>query len=111
MFNMFDMMGKVKEFQTRLAEAKEKLVQITHTSEAGAGMVKVTVNGRKQVIKLELDNDLIKPEDKEMLTDLILAATNKALAEVDELAKQHIQKATEGLIPNIPGLDIFKHLG
>lgn len=104
---MFDMMGKVKEVQTRIKEAKENLVNITHTAEAGAGMVKVTVNGTKQVLKIEVDHDLAKPEDKQIMIDLITAATNKALSGVDELIKQEMKKATEGVLPNIPGLDLF----
>ena len=107
MFNMFDMMGKVKEVQTRVKNAKANLVNITHTDEAGAGMVKVTVNGHKQVLNIDIDTDLIKPEDKQILIDLITAATNKALAGVDDLIKIEMKKATDGILPNIPGLDLL----
>ena len=110
MFNMFEMMGKVKDFQTRVKQAKQDLVHITHTAEAGAGMIKVTVNGVKQVLKIEVDKDLFSKEDNQVVIDLITAATNKALSEVDELVKQAVKKATEGVLPNIPGLDLFNGL-
>ncbi|WP_234735696.1 YbaB/EbfC family nucleoid-associated protein [Tellurirhabdus bombi] len=106
MFNMMDMFGKVKEFQSRMKEAQASLGVITESGEAGAGLVRATVNGHKQLIKLEIDSDLVKPDDKEMLQDLIVAATNKALENVDGKIKEHLRKSTEGLLPNIPGFDL-----
>ncbi|TRX56007.1 YbaB/EbfC family nucleoid-associated protein [Fulvivirga sp. M361] len=106
MFDMMKMMGKMKEVQAKVKEAQNNLVNIKTTAESGGGMVKATVNGKKEVIKLELDQDLIKPEDQEMLQDLIIAAVNKATAEVEILAKEEMKKSTEGLLPNIPGLDL-----
>ena len=68
-------------------------------------MVKVTVNGKKQLIKIDLDPDLIKPENKEIIQDLVIAAANKALAEIDEKIAEELKKSTEGLLPNIPGFN------
>ncbi len=99
------LMGKVKEMQTKMQEAQENLVNIQASSESGAGMVKATVNGKKQVVSVEIDRDLIKPEDREMMQDLIVAAINKAMLEVDSLAKEELKKTTEGVIPNFPGFD------
>jgi hypothetical protein len=106
--NILNIMGKVKEMQSKLKEAQDELKNITATAEAGAGMVKATVNGKKQVIKIEVDNDIIKPEDKEVMQDLIVAAINKAIEEVDEKAAAHMQKITGGIMPDIPGLDFSK---
>ncbi|MEM9856079.1 MAG: YbaB/EbfC family nucleoid-associated protein [Bacteroidota bacterium] len=106
MFDMMKMMGKMKEVQAKVKEAQENLVNITTTAESGAGMVKATVNGKKELVKLELDKDLVKPEDQEMLQDLIIAAVNKATSEVEIMAKEELKKSTEGLLPNIPGLDL-----
>ena len=106
MFNMMDMFGKVKEFQARMKEAQASLNTITESGESGAGMVRVTVNGLKQVVRLNIDQDLIRPDDREMLQDLVVAATNKALENVEPKIKAHLQKATEGLLPNIPGFDL-----
>ena len=103
---MMDMFGKVKEFQARMKEAQASLNTITESGESGAGMVRVTVNGLKQVVRLNIDQDLIRPDDREMLQDLVVAATNKALENVEPKIKAHLQKATEGLLPNIPGFDL-----
>lgn len=106
MFDMMKMMGKMKEVQAKVKEAQDNLVNIKTTAESGAGMVKATVNGKKELISLEIDNDLIKPEDQEMLQDLIIAAVNKATQEVEVLAKEEMKKSTEGMLPNIPGMDL-----
>lgn len=105
MFDMMKLMGKMKEVQDRLKVAQENLVNITASAEAGAGMVRATANGQRQIIKLEIDKDLVKPEDMDMMTDLIVAACNKALAEADIKGKEEMQKSTEGMMPNIPGMD------
>jgi len=102
---MMSMLGKVKEMQAKLKEAQDNLVNVHATGESGGGLVKVTVNGKKQIIHLDIDNDLIKPTDKEMLQDLVVAAVNKALEDVEEKAREELKKATGGL-PNIPGLDL-----
>jgi nucleoid-associated protein EbfC len=105
MFNIGEMMGKIKEMQARMQEAQENLVNIKASAEAGAGMVKATVNGKKQVLSIEIDKDLLSPNDQEMAQDLIVAAVNKALNEVDIMVKDELKKHTEGILPNIPGLD------
>jgi nucleoid-associated protein EbfC len=106
MFDMLNMMGKIKEAQARLKQMKENLGTLTVTGESGGGMVKATVNGNRQVLKIEIEESLVKPTDKDMLQDLIVAAINKAMQEVDALIKEELKKNTEGLIPNIPGLDL-----
>jgi nucleoid-associated protein EbfC len=106
MGDMMGMIGKMKELQTRMKEAQEQLGGITESAESGAGMVRVTVNGHKKVVDLSIDADLIKPEDKQMLEDLVVAAVNKALETIEPKIKEHLQKSTEGLLPNIPGMDL-----
>lgn len=106
MFDMMKMMGKLKEVQEKVKEAQLGLKNITTTAESGAGMVKATVNGNKEVISLDIDESVINGEDSDMMKDLIIAAVNKALGEVDAKAKEHMRSATEGLIPNIPGFDL-----
>lgn len=104
--DMMNMLGKIKEVQARLKESKENLVNIQVTAESGAGMVKVTVNGNRQVIKLGIDPDLFqKEEDKEMMQDLIIAAVNKAMIDIEEKIREELKKSTEGILPNIPGMD------
>jgi DNA-binding YbaB/EbfC family protein len=111
MFDMMKMMGKMKEVQTRLKEAQDNLVKLRAYGESGAGMVKATVNGKKQLVKIEVDPSLMKSDDQLILQDLIVAAVNKAQEEAETLAKEEMGKSTEGLIPNIPGFDISGMMG
>ncbi len=106
MFDMMKMLGKMKEVQAKMKEVQENLVHIHVSAEAGGGLVKATVNGKKQLVDLEIDNDIVSIKDKEMMKDLIIAATNKALEEADEKSREEIKKQTSGMIPNIPGMDL-----
>ncbi len=99
------MLGKMKEIQSKLKDAQDQLSNIIAEGESGGGMVKAVANGKKQVLKIEIDKDIAKPEDVEMLQDLIVAAVNRALEAVEEKSKDFIQKETEGLL-NIPGMDL-----
>ena len=111
MIDMMKMMGKMKEVQTRMKEAQDNLVNIKATGESGGGMVKATANGKKQVIFLDIDASLLKADDKILIQDLTIAAVNKALEEADALAKESLKKSTEGLLPNIPGMDFSNLMG
>ncbi|MFB9862582.1 YbaB/EbfC family nucleoid-associated protein [Rufibacter immobilis] len=106
MFDMFGMMNKVKEMQAKMKEAQDNLKHIRVTAEAGGGMVQATVSGERRLLKVEFDESLMNPNDKEMLADLVVAAVNKALDEAGERAKEEMKKHTEGMLPNIPGLDL-----
>ncbi len=106
------MMGKMKEIQSRMKDAQESLSTLSADGESGAGLVRATVNGQKKLTRLVIDPDLFKsPDDREMLQDLVVAATNKAMENIEPLIKSHLQQATEGLLPNIPGLDLGSMMG
>jgi DNA-binding YbaB/EbfC family protein len=79
MFNLSDMMGKFQEMQSRLKDVKDQLENITVESESGGGMVRVTANGNRKVLKIHIDPDIIDKDDPEIMSDLITAAVNKAL--------------------------------
>lgn len=111
MFDMMSMMGKIKEAQSKIKEAQNNLSKLRATGESGGGMVKAVVNGKKQVITIDIDPVLMKAEDRQMLQDLIVAAINKASDAADVLAKDEIKKATDGLLPNIPGMDLSSMMG
>ena len=111
MFDMMKMMGKMKEVQARMKEAQDNLVNLSAHGESGGGMVKATVNGKKQLIKLDIDPALLKSEDKIVVQDLVVAAVNKASEEAEVLAKEEMRKSTEGLLPNIPGMDLGSLMG
>jgi DNA-binding YbaB/EbfC family protein len=106
MLDMMSMMGKVKEMQARLRQAQDNLVNLQTSAESGGGWVKATVNGKKQLIRLEIDPAILKAEDQITVQDLVVAAVNKALDEAENLAKEELKKSTEGILPNIPGLDL-----
>jgi nucleoid-associated protein EbfC len=111
MFDMMKMMGKMKEVQGKIKEAQDNLVRVNASGESGGGMVKVIVNGKKQVISIDIDPAILRPEDKVLVQDLVVAAVNKASEEVEVLAKEELKKATEGLLPNIPGMDLSNLMG
>lgn len=111
MFDMMKMMGKMKEVQAKIKEAQDNLANVHASGESGGGMVKATVNGKHQLISLDIDPTLLKAEDKMVVQDLVVAAVNKAAEEADIRAKEELRKSTEGLIPNIPGLDLSGMMG
>ena len=105
---MSNMFGKMREMQTKLKEVQDNLENITAEGESGGGMVKATVNGKKKVISVQIEESLMTKEDKEMLQDLVVAAVNHALQNVEAKSSDEIKKTTEGMIPNIPGIDFSK---
>ena len=111
MFDMMKMMGKMKEVQARIKEAQDNLVRVVAHGESGAGLVNATVNGKKQLVSIDIDSSLLKGDDKIILQDLIVAAVNKANEEAEVLAKEELRKSTEGFLPNIPGLDLSGMIG
>ncbi len=104
---MQGMLKQVQKMQAEMARVQEELKNKTVSEESGGGMVKATVNGQKELIKLEINDEVIDVEDKEMLEDLIVAAVNKAIESAGKMAEEELAKVTQGMIPpgmNIPGL-------
>jgi len=109
-FNMADMFGKISDMQAKMKEAQDQLADVVVDAEAGGGMVKVKANGKRQVISIDLDKDVIDPEDKEMLEDLVVAGVNKALEKAEEAGKKKMQDMYKDILPGggIPGMDMSK---
>ncbi|HAA37748.1 MAG TPA: YbaB/EbfC family nucleoid-associated protein [Firmicutes bacterium] len=101
--NMGNMMKQVQKMQKQMAKLQEELEARTLEVTSGGGMVRVEVNGKKELVDLEVDPAAVDPDDLEMLQDMIIAAVNEGLRKVDEMVMQEMQKVTGGLkLP--PGL-------
>lgn len=96
---MADMFGKIADMQNKMKEAQQKLAEVVVEAEAGGGMVKVRANGARELISIELDRDVIDPEDKEMLEDLVVAGVNKALEKAHEEGQQKMQELYKDMLP------------
>lgn len=101
-----ELMGKLKEMQAEMERTRERLDDIIVYAETGGGMVKVSANANRKLLKIEVDPDIIDKEDKEMMEDLIVAAVNKAMEEAEKRAQAEVAKVSSGLLPNIPGMDM-----
>ena len=103
-----DMQRQLKQLQAMQAEMEQTQAALEEkaiTSTAGGGAVEVTVNGKKEITKLVIDKDVVDPDDVEMLQDLITAAVNEAMRQMDALAESEMSKVTGGLGGfGIPGL-------
>ncbi|WP_138159601.1 YbaB/EbfC family nucleoid-associated protein [Peptoniphilus catoniae] len=100
--NMNNMMKQVQKLQKQMEEMQENLKTQEVEANAGGGAVKAVVNGSKELVRIEIDPDVVDPDDVEMLEDLVVAAVNEALRSAEEKANKEMGKLTGGL--NIPGL-------
>ena len=101
-----DILGKMGEMQKRMAEIQTRLEHITVVGEAEGGAVKVTVNGLRQVVNVEIADALIKEGDKEHIEDLITTAVNRASEQAASVAEAESAAAYRDLLPGMPGLGI-----
>lgn len=92
--DILKMMGKARELQTRMSALQDELKEIEVTGESGAGSVVVRINGQKQLVGITIDPALMKPEEKEILEDLIIAAAADAGAKVEA----EVQAKTQGMM-------------
>ena len=95
--NMNNLMKQAQRMQKQMEETTKELEEKESTASAGGGAVEVTVSGKKEVVKIKLSEEVVDPDDIEMLEDLIMAATNEALREMDELSNKEMSKITGGL--------------
>ena len=95
--NMNNIMKQAQKMQKQMEEATKELQEKEVTSRAGGGVVEVTVSGNREVTKVKIDPEAVDPDDVEMLEDLIMAATNEALRQIEEISAQSMSKITGGL--------------
>ncbi len=100
--NMQKMMKQMQKMQKDMAKAQEELVEKTVEGTAGGGMVTVVVNGQKELLEVNIKEEVVDPDDIEMLQDLVLAATNDALKKMDDLTNDTMGQFTKGM--NLPGM-------
>ena len=102
MKGMGKMMKQAQQLQAKMMKMQEELAERTVEGTAGGGMIKAVANGKQQVVSITIEQEVVDPEDVEMLQDLILAAVNDALNRSQEMVSGEMSKLTGGM--NIPGL-------
>ena len=100
--NMQSMLKQAQKMQEDMAAAQEMLEQREYTATAGGSMVEARVNGKRELVGIKINPDVVDPEDVEMLEDLVTAAVNEALRAAGEDSESEMGKITGGM--NIPGM-------
>ena len=99
------LMQQAQAMQQKVQELQAELERLEITGSSGAGLVKVTVNGKNETHKVEIDASLFKPDDKGVVEDLVVAACNDARGRVEELVQERMRALTGGL-PLPPGFKL-----
>ena len=100
--NMGNMMKQMQNMQKKMEKMQGELEEQEVEATAGGGVVTAVANGKKELISIKIEEDVVDPEDVDMLEDLVVAAVNEALRKADEMVEREMKKITGGL--NIPGL-------
>ena len=95
--NMNNLMKQAQRMQRQMEETTRELEEKEYSASAGGGAVTVTVSGRKEILLVKLAEEVVDPDDIEMLQDLIVAATNEALRKMEEESQAAMAKLTGGL--------------
>ena len=98
--NMNNLMKQAQKMQRQMKELEEKEI----TATAGGGAVEVTVSGKREITKIKLSEEVVDPDDIEMLEDLIMAATNEALRQLEDFSASSMSKITGGIGGGLGGL-------
>ena len=101
-----DIMKQAQKLQKQMLEIQQEIGGKTVEGSSGGGMVKVTVNGRQEIIEVKIDPEVVDPEDIELLEDLVLAAVNNAMEKAKSMMEEEMSKLLPGNLGNlnIPGL-------
>lgn len=102
MNNMGGMLKKAQQMQKKMLKMQEELAERTVEVSTGGGMVKVLANGVPQVVSIEINPEVVDPEDVEMLQDLILSAVTEAITKAQDMVSEEMGKITGGM--NLPGM-------
>jgi len=99
---MNEIMRQAQQMQQKMSQVQNELAGRTVTASVGGGMVSVTLNGKNELLSVQIDREVINPEDREMLQDLIVSAVNEGLKKAQDMAQAEMRKITGGI--NIPGI-------
>jgi len=100
--NMNNMMKQMQKMQKKMAKAQEELAEMEFEASVGGGMVTVKANGSKQITEVNVNEEVVDPDDVEMLQDLMLEATNSVLKQIDDKTEETMGQFTKGM--NMPGM-------
>lgn len=100
--NYAKMMKQMQKMQTEMGKVQDELAEQEIEASAGGGMVTAVVNGKQELLKIEIKPEAVDPEDVELLQDMVLAAVNEALRQTQEIANKKMGALTGGL--GLPGL-------
>ena len=100
--DMNEIMKQAQQMQQRMSQVQNELAGRTVTASVGGGMVAVTVNGKNELLSVQIDKEVINPEDRTMLQDLIVSAVNEGIRKAQDMAQAEMRKITGGM--NIPGI-------
>ena len=100
--NQAAMMKQAQKLQQQMMQMQEEQEKMTHSATSGGGMVTATVNGKHELVNLEIKPEAVDPDDVEMLQDMVIAAVNEAMRAADSYAANNMSKLTGGL--NLGGL-------
>ena len=100
--DMSEIMRQAQDFQQRLSQVQNELAGKIVTASVGGGMVSVTLNGKNELLSIQIDKEVISPEDQAMLQDLIVSAVNEGIKKAQDMAQTEMKKLTGGI--SIPGM-------
>ena len=100
--NQMQMMKQAQKLQQEMLRMQEEQEKATYSAKAGGGMVCATVNGKHELVGLEINPEAVDPDDVEMLQDMVIAAVNEAMRTADAEAAQNMSRLTGGM--NLGGL-------
>ena len=100
--DMSEIMRQAQDFQQRMSQVQNELAGKIVTASVGGGMVSVTMNGKNELLSIQIDNEVINPEDQSMLQDLIVSAVNEGIKKAQDMAQTEMKKLTGGI--SIPGM-------
>ena len=95
--NIAQMMKQAQEAQSRMGEMQERLGRLQVQGSAGGGLVTIDMNGKQEVLGCRIDESLLRPDDREMVEDLVVAAVSEALRKIRDAATDEFSKAAGGL--------------